>query len=147
MSTAKRIWIAAFYWMGMAMTLACFAFVAAGNTELFWRFEHTGFPLSWAFAGVAMLAFLAAELCSPLFPTAARLNPTAALEYKNAHPPVAGLVDHHRRIATRDPRLPRVRTAKLLEGTRRLNPTRVSQRTPRRTSGYAVRARRRPASP
>ena len=59
MSTAKRI--SSFYWIGVAMTLACFAFVLAGNTDLVWRFEHRGFPLSWAFAGAAVLAFLCAE--------------------------------------------------------------------------------------
>ena len=67
MSIAKRIWIAAFYWIGVATTMACFALVLAGNTELAWRFEHTRFPLSWAFAGGAVLAFLAAELCHPAF--------------------------------------------------------------------------------
>jgi hypothetical protein len=61
MSTAKRIWTTGFYWIGVAMTLACFAFILAGNTDLVWRFEHAGFPLSWAFAGVAVLAFLGAE--------------------------------------------------------------------------------------
>lgn len=52
-----------FYWIGMLMTLACIAFVLASNTELMFRFEHTSFPLSWAFAGLAVLAFLAAECC------------------------------------------------------------------------------------
>jgi len=45
------------------MALACLAFAWAGNTELLWRFEHTGFPLSWALAGGAVAAFLAFELC------------------------------------------------------------------------------------
>jgi hypothetical protein len=63
MSTDKRNWTAGFYWTGVAMTLACFALILAGNTELAWRFEHTAFPLSWALAGVAILAFLAGELC------------------------------------------------------------------------------------
>jgi len=45
------------------MTLACVTFIVAGNTELLWRFEHAAFPLSWAFGGIAMLAFLAAEFC------------------------------------------------------------------------------------
>lgn len=67
MSTGKRIWIAAFYWIGVATTLACFAFVLAGNTDLVWRFEHTGFPLSWVFAGFAILAFLGAEFSQPAF--------------------------------------------------------------------------------
>jgi hypothetical protein len=67
MSTAKRNWTVGlydgFYWIGVAMTLACFALILAGNTELFWRFEHTRLPLSWACAGVAVLAFLGAEFC------------------------------------------------------------------------------------
>jgi hypothetical protein len=61
MSTAKRVWIATVYWIGVVTAIACFAFVLAGNTDLLWRFEHTSFPLSWAFAGAAILAFLAAE--------------------------------------------------------------------------------------
>jgi len=60
MSTAKRIGIG-FYWIGVATTIACFALIVAGNTELLGRFEHRGFPLSWTFAGIAVLAFLAAE--------------------------------------------------------------------------------------
>lgn len=67
MSTSKRNWTAGFYWIGVAMTLAFFALVLAGNTELGWRFEHRGLPLSWAFAGVAVLAFLAAEFCDSIF--------------------------------------------------------------------------------
>ena len=71
MSTAKRNWTAglyaSFYWIGIAMTLGCFALVLAGNTGLVWRFEHPGFPLSWAFGGAAVLAFLAAEYCDPAF--------------------------------------------------------------------------------
>ncbi len=63
MSTAKRHSSAGFYWIGVAMTLACFALVLAGNTELLWPFEHTQFPLSWVFGGGAILAFLAAEFC------------------------------------------------------------------------------------
>ena len=71
MSTAKRNWTVGFYdgfyWIGVALTLACFALILAGNTELVWRFEHTRFPLSWAFAGAAVLAFLAAEFCHFVF--------------------------------------------------------------------------------
>ena len=63
MSTARRNWIDAFYWLGVTLTLACFAFVMAGNTELVGRFEHRGFPLSWALGLGAVLAFLAAEGC------------------------------------------------------------------------------------
>ena len=45
MSSVRRNWIAVFYWLGVAMTLGCFALIVAGNTELFGRFEHRGFPL------------------------------------------------------------------------------------------------------
>jgi hypothetical protein len=71
MSAAKRNWTAGFYaglyWIGIAMTLGCFALVLAGNTELVWRFEHRGFPLSWALGSVAVFAFLAAEYCHSAF--------------------------------------------------------------------------------
>jgi hypothetical protein len=67
MSTARRHWMNVFYWIGATMTLACVAFVMAGNTELAWRFEHRGFPLSWAFGVAAILAFLAAEACHTVF--------------------------------------------------------------------------------
>ena len=67
MSTAERNWTVGlydgFYWIGVAMTVACFAVIFAGNTESVWRYEHARFPLSWVFAGVAVLAFLAAEAC------------------------------------------------------------------------------------
>jgi len=62
MSAAKRRWATVFYWIGVAMALACVVFVSAGNTELIWRFEHTSIPLSWALAGAAVIAFLAFEL-------------------------------------------------------------------------------------
>jgi hypothetical protein len=60
-ATAKKNWANRFYWIGVTMTLACFALVLTGNTDLLWRFEHKGFPLSWMCAGVAVLAFLVAE--------------------------------------------------------------------------------------
>jgi hypothetical protein len=71
MSTTRRNWIDAFYWIGATMTLACLAFVIAGNTEFLGRFEHRGFPLSWAFGVAAILAFLAAEACHGAFASAA----------------------------------------------------------------------------
>ncbi len=67
MSAARRNWMAVFYWIGVAMTLACFASVLGGNTELAERFEHRGFPLSWAFGSAAVFAFLAAEACDSVF--------------------------------------------------------------------------------
>jgi hypothetical protein len=67
MSTGKQSWTTGFYWIGAAMTMACFALVLTGNSELVWRFEHRGFPLSWAVAGAAVVAFLVAEFChSPI---------------------------------------------------------------------------------
>ena len=67
MSNPERDWHAVyravFFWTGVLMTIACIALVFAGNTELGYRLEHTGFPLSWAFAAVALLEFVAVELC------------------------------------------------------------------------------------
>jgi hypothetical protein len=69
MSTTKRDgtvgFYAGFFWLGIVMTLASLALILAGNTELLYRFEHTRFPLSWACAGLAVLAFVATELCHP----------------------------------------------------------------------------------
>ncbi len=63
MSSAWRKWIAGFYWIGVALAVACVAVVVAGHTERFSVIERIDFPLSWAFAGTAGVAFLAAELC------------------------------------------------------------------------------------
>ena len=68
MSATKRNSIATCYWIGVAMIMTCLALILAGNTELAWRFEHQGFPLSWAFAGAGILAFLAAEFWQSAFP-------------------------------------------------------------------------------
>jgi hypothetical protein len=51
------------YCAGVLMSLACFAFVLAGNTEVLSQLEHARIPLSWVFGGVAVLSFLAAEIC------------------------------------------------------------------------------------
>jgi len=67
MSSARRKWIAGFYWIGVALTVACIAIVVAGHMERFSVLEQLGFPLSWAFAGMAGVAFLAAELCHSIF--------------------------------------------------------------------------------
>ena len=68
--TSKHRWAKMFYSLGVAMTFVCFALVLSGNTDLLWRFEHQGFPLSWAAAGLAILAFLGAELTSTGVPPA-----------------------------------------------------------------------------
>lgn len=67
--TAQKNSINAFYWIGLAMTVGSIVLVLAGNTELLWRLEHTGFPLSWGLAAVAILAFLAAEASDPKSPS------------------------------------------------------------------------------
>jgi hypothetical protein len=69
----------AFYWIGIAATLVCFALILAGNTELLWRFEHTGFPLSWAVGALAVVSFLAAELCP--------VQSSAAPDYEGEYAP------------------------------------------------------------
>jgi len=63
MSGAKRRWSAGFFWIGAASTVGAICVVLAGNTAPVWRLEHQVLPLSWALAGVAVLAFLAVEFC------------------------------------------------------------------------------------
>ena len=50
-----------FYWLGIAMAVACVFLVLAGNTENLWRFEHTRIPWSWAVGIGSILAFVVAE--------------------------------------------------------------------------------------
>jgi hypothetical protein len=72
MSATGRNWTASvytgLYCVGVIMTLACVAITFAGNTGPMYRFEHSGFPLSWAAGCVAILFFLAAESCEGLNP-------------------------------------------------------------------------------
>jgi hypothetical protein len=85
MPRTRRIWIDAFYSIGVAATLACIALILASNTDLFWRFEHRRFPLSWGLASVAMLAFLAAEICHFLVLLPGRVedrSPEPSLEWE-----------------------------------------------------------------
>lgn len=53
------------YWIGIFMTLACLALILASNTDLGYAFEHIRIPLSWVLAGIAVFAFVGAELCHP----------------------------------------------------------------------------------
>jgi hypothetical protein len=71
-STAQKNSINAFYWIGLVMTVGSIVLVLAGNTELAGRLEHAGFPLSWAFAVAAILAFLAAEASDPKSPSSVK---------------------------------------------------------------------------
>ena len=52
-----------FYWIGVSMTFASIALVLLGNTSFFAAVQHTGFPLAWKLAIVAVLAFLGSEIC------------------------------------------------------------------------------------
>lgn len=65
MSTGKWTtgYEAGFFWTGVVMTIATVALVFAGNTELVYHLERTSFPLSWAFGGIAICEFVAAEFC------------------------------------------------------------------------------------
>lgn len=66
MSANRQILNSTLYWMGIVMSALCVALTCARNTELVLRFEHTGFPLSWAAGLMAIVAFLAAEYCDPV---------------------------------------------------------------------------------
>jgi hypothetical protein len=50
------------------MTIGAIVLVLAGNTKWGAIVQHTSFPLAWKFAIVAILAFLAGEICHPAFP-------------------------------------------------------------------------------
>jgi len=53
------------YWIGITMSVLCVALTCARNTKALVRFEHTGFPWSWAAGLIAILAFVIWEYCSP----------------------------------------------------------------------------------
>ena len=71
---------AAFYWIGLALSVACIGLAWARNTELVGRFERVDFPLSWAAGVIAILAFLAAEYCHPVLPKKQRRSPAQLTE-------------------------------------------------------------------
>lgn len=61
-----------FYWLGIVLTVTCFALILLSNTSLIWRFEHIGVPLSWIAGALAILAFLAFEYLDSTSPVKAR---------------------------------------------------------------------------
>ncbi len=61
-------WASAFYWIGAVATFAAIALVLLGNTKWGAAVQHTSFPLAWKFAIVAVIAFLAREICRPSAP-------------------------------------------------------------------------------
>jgi len=65
--TSRDRWASGFYWLGVVMTVASITLVMLGNTKWGAVVEHTSFPLAWKFAGVAVVAFLAGEICRPAF--------------------------------------------------------------------------------
>jgi len=79
MSSARRKWIAGFYWIGVALAVACVAVVVAGHMERFSALERIDFPLSWAFAGIAGVAFLAAELCHSIASRPRKKQPSSEI--------------------------------------------------------------------
>ena len=63
MSSAKRKWIAGFYWIGVARRRPVSLSSWSGTRSASACLSASIFRLSWAFAGIAGIAFLAAELC------------------------------------------------------------------------------------
>lgn len=73
-------WASVLYWIGVVMTFAAIALVLMGNTKWGAQVQHTGFPLAWKFAIVAVVSFLAREICRP----AANLSSTVDSESRHA---------------------------------------------------------------
>jgi hypothetical protein len=63
--SVRNKWAAVLYWIGVALTATCILLILMGQTERLYRLEHSGFPLSWAFGGLAILAFGLAEQWMP----------------------------------------------------------------------------------
>jgi len=61
--TSRGHWASIFYWVGVSMTFASIALVLLGNTKLIATVQHTSFPLAWKLAIVAVITFLASEIC------------------------------------------------------------------------------------
>lgn len=61
--TGRNRLASVFYWIGVFATFASIALVLLGNTKWVAAVQHTNFPLAWKFAIVAVLAFLADEIC------------------------------------------------------------------------------------
>jgi hypothetical protein len=54
-----------FYWLGVAMTVACLGLVLASNTKWGHRLDTADFPVSWVLAGIGLISFLVSEICRP----------------------------------------------------------------------------------
>ena len=66
MNTILRERIAGgFYWLGVVTTVASIASVLFGNSAAVAPFEHTGFPIAWKFALVAVASYFARVICLP----------------------------------------------------------------------------------
>jgi hypothetical protein len=52
------------FWIGAGFAMASFCVVGASNTLFVGRLEHHTVPLSWALAGIAMVALFIAESCN-----------------------------------------------------------------------------------
>lgn len=63
--TAAVAFYSFFYWIGVALALACGFLALARNSALLEYWQGPGIPWSWVAGGVSILAFIAAELCDP----------------------------------------------------------------------------------
>ena len=75
MSTRKHSWTAGFYWIGVTMALLYVALIVGGHTVFGYRLESARFPLMWPCAGIAIVAFIAAEVCNSSRDSAATGKP------------------------------------------------------------------------
>ena len=75
--TESSVFATICYWFGILLSVGCLALILTGNTEVIWRYEHTGIPVSWVAGMCAILAFLAFEY----FESRSPATPSASLEF------------------------------------------------------------------
>jgi hypothetical protein len=72
-----------FFWIGVAFAVASLSVVAASNVAGMSHLDRQPVPLSWALAGVAIIALMVAEQCNSAAPT---LSPNIGEPVKPAEP-------------------------------------------------------------
>jgi hypothetical protein len=92
LSNSKRNLAFVFYWLGVVMASACVFVVVATNTVPDWRLSRAPFPLSWTFAGLAILAFLATELCHHASARDKHQAPKVAVKVEPSPDPTPGVI-------------------------------------------------------
>lgn len=55
-----------FFWIAITLSAACFITVLGHESKFLWRFEQADIPLCGVLGALAVLAFLATELCDSL---------------------------------------------------------------------------------